>query len=429
MSTLRHTTVDAPRVAQEAQALRETMIGTLREIGAVRSDRVAEVFRAVPRHLFTPGASLEDAYDPMDAVHVKRDDQGVPISTVSSPQLQGSMLEQADIRSGMTALEIGSGGVNAAMMSWLAGPEGQVTTVDIDSDVTERARRLLDAAGYERVNVVLADAENGVSEYAPYDRIIVTVGAWDISPAWVDQLAPGGRVVVPLRMRGLTRSLELEREGDHLVSRSAMICGFVAMQGAGAKREQLVPLRGTKAVLRFDEGWPGEQVPDVDGVLDTPRAEAWSGVTIGGTESFETLQLWLATVYPGFGKLRTDADQRPVLVDGDNMWFDSAAIAGDSFAYLTTRRVQPGVSEFGAHAFGPHATDLAEAMAEQVRIWDREQRRGPGPSFAVWPLNTPDEQLPEGLVVNKRHHRVTISWPGATTAATGQGNQKQPQGE
>jgi protein-L-isoaspartate(D-aspartate) O-methyltransferase len=85
MSTLRHTNVDAPRVARGAQALRATMIGTLREIGAVRSDRVAEVFRAVPRHLFTLGASLEDAYDPMDAVHVKRDDQGVPISTVSSP--------------------------------------------------------------------------------------------------------------------------------------------------------------------------------------------------------------------------------------------------------------------------------------------------------------------------------------------------------
>ncbi|MPZ80269.1 MAG: methyltransferase, FxLD system [Actinophytocola sp.] len=419
------TMVDGSR----ADELREAMIGALREMGAVQSDRVAEVFRAVPRHLFTPGAPLEDAYDPRDAVHVKRDDRGVPISTVSSPQLQGSMLEQADIRPGMTAMEIGSGGVNAAMMSWLTGPEGQVTTVDIDSDVIERARRLLDAAGYARVNVVLADAENGVAEHAPYDRIIVTVGAWDIPPAWVNQLAPGGRLVVPLRMRGLTRSLELEREGDHLVSRSAMICGFVAMQGAGANRERLVPLRGTRVALRFDDGWPGERVPDMDRVLDTTRAEAWTGVTIGGTESFETLQLWLATAFPGFGKLRADADQRSVLVDDDNLWFDSAAVVGDSVAYLTTRRVEPGVSEFGAHAFGPHATDLAEAMAEQVRIWDREQRHGPGPNFGVWPLNTPDERLPEGLVINKRHHRVTISWPAATSATTGQGNQEETQGE
>ncbi|MGH3760284.1 methyltransferase, FxLD system [Actinophytocola sp.] len=413
----------------QADELREAMIGELREMGAVRSDRVAEVFRAVPRHLFTPEASLKDAYDPRDAVHVKRDDQGRPISTVSSPQLQGSMLEQADIRPGMTALEIGSGGVNAAMMSWLAGLDGQVTTMDIDSDVTERARRLLDAAGYERVNVVLSDAENGFSQDAPYERIIVTVGAWDIPPAWIDQLAPDGRLVVPLRMRGLTRSLELEREGDHLASRSAIICGFVAMQGAGANAGQVVPLRGTKAEMRFDDGWPGDQVPDLDGVLDTERAEAWTGVTIGGMESFETLQLWLATAFPGFGKLRADADQRSVLVGDGNMWFDSAAIDGDSIAYLTTRRMEPGVSEFGAHAFGPHAAELAEAMAEQVLVWDREQRHGPGPNFGVWPLNTPDERLPEGLVITKRHHRVTISWPTAPTAATGQDNQEDRQGE
>lgn len=405
------------------------MIGELREVGAVRTDRVAEVFRAVPRHLFTPEAALKDAYDPRDAVHVKRDDQGQPISTVSSPQLQGSMLEQADIRPGMNALEIGSGGVNAAMMSWLAGPDGHVTTVDIDSDVTERARRLLDAAGHEQVDVVLADAENGIPEHAPYDRIIVTVGAWDIRPAWIDQLAPGGRLVVPLRMRGLTRSLELEREGDHLASRSAIICGFVAMQGAGANVAQIVPLRGTKAEMRFDDGWPGEQVPDLEGVLDTERAEAWTGVTIGGMESFDTLQLWLATAFPGFGKLRADADQCSVLVDDGNMWFDSAAIAGDSVAYLSARRVEPGVSEFGAQAFGPHAVDLAEAMAEQVRIWDREQRHGPGPTFAVWPLNTLSERLPAGLIINKKHHRITISWPTATTAVTGQDNQETAQGE
>jgi protein-L-isoaspartate(D-aspartate) O-methyltransferase len=420
MSTPGQTDTDAPGGAQEAEVLREAMITELWEMGAVRSDRVAEVFRAVPRHLFTPEASLAEAYDPRDAVRVKRDEQGVTISTVSSPQLQGGMLEQADIRPGMRALEIGSGGVNAAMMSWLAGPDGQVTTIDIDSDVTERARRLLDGAEYERVNVVLADAETGISDYAPYDRIIVTVGAWDIPPAWVAQLAPDGRLVVPLRVRGLTRSLELEREGDHLVSRSAEICGFVAMQGAGAHREQLVPLRGTEAALRFDDGWPGEQVPDLDGVLNTPRAEAWSGVTIGGRESFETLQLWLATVFGGFGKLQADASLRSVLVDGDNMWFDSAAIDGDSVAYLTTRRVEPGASEFGAHAFGPHATDLATALAEQVRTWDREQRHGPGPTFAVWPLSTPDKRLPDGLVITKRHHRITISWP----IPTGQDNQE-----
>ncbi|HZD14686.1 MAG TPA: methyltransferase, FxLD system [Pseudonocardiaceae bacterium] len=428
MSTVRHPSVDTSSEARQAETLREAMIGTLHGMGALRSDRVTEVFRAVPRHLFTPGAPLEEVYSATAAVHVKRDERGVPISTVSAPELQAFMLEQADIRPGMTALEIGSGGANAAMMSWLAGPKGQVTTVDIDPDVTERAGGLLDAAGYSGVNVVLADAENGVAEHAPYDRIVVTVSAWDIPVAWTDQLAPGGRIVVPLRMRGLTRSLALDRDTDHLVSRSAMICGFVKMQGVGATREQLLSLRGSEIGLRFDDGWPAEQAPTLDGVLDTRRAEVWSGVRIGGRESFETLQFWLATAFPGFCRLSANADQRCVLVEGDHLWFDPAAVDGDSFAYLTARRVEPGTSEFGAHAFGPHAVALAEEMAEQVRIWDSDQRRGCGPSFAVWPSDTPEDRLPQGLLIDKRHRRVTISWPAATTTATGQGNQ-QPSGE
>lgn len=92
----------------------------------------------------------------------------------------------------MRVLEIGSGGYNAALIAELVGETGQVTTVDIDPDVADRAQSCLAAAGYHRVNVVVADAEGGVPKHAPYDRMIVTVGAWDIPPAWSDQLAEGG---------------------------------------------------------------------------------------------------------------------------------------------------------------------------------------------------------------------------------------------
>ena len=413
MSTLRETTASSAEQAVRVEVLREAMIGELREMGAIRSDRVAEVFRAVPRYLFAPGAPLEEVYSPTAAVHVKWDEQGVPISTVSAPELQAFMLEQADLQPGMTALEIGSGGANAAMMDWMVGPEGTVTTVDIDPDVTNRARRLLDAAGYARVNVVLADAEYGVPQHAPFDRIIVTVGTWDIAQAWVDQLAPGGRLVVPLRMRGLTRSLALDRDGDHLVSRSAMICGFVKMQGAGTHQERVLPLRGTQIGLRFDDGGPDDlHLPD--GVLDTERAEVWSGVTIGRRESFDTLQFWLATTLPGFCLLAADADQGTILVAAGNRWFNLAAVDSGSFAYLATRPIGSGRVEFGAHAFGSDAPAVAEAMVEQVRVWDRDHRGGIGPNFAIWPKNTPDEALPPGLLINKRHHRVTVSWPAAT---------------
>jgi hypothetical protein len=110
------------------------------------------------------------------------------------------------------------------------------------------------------------------------------------------------------------------------------------------------------------------------------------------------------------------------LIDPGNQWYDLAAVDGDSFAYLTTRRVEPERSEFGAHAFGPHAPAAAQALVEQVRVWDRDHRGGAGPDFVVWLKDAPDEALPQGLIINKRYNRVTIFWPAATIAASGQGN-------
>jgi protein-L-isoaspartate(D-aspartate) O-methyltransferase len=412
-----------------ADTLREAMVAELREMEAIRSDQVAEAFRTMPRHLFAPGAPLDAVYAPTTSVVTKWDEHGVATGSVSAPEIQAFMLEQAAIAPGMNVLEIGSGGYNAALMAELVGSEGTVTTVDIDPEVTDRARTLLDAAGYSRVNVVLVDAEDGVPEHAPYDRIIVTAGAWDIPPAWVGQLADGGRIVVPLRMRGLTRSLALEREGDHLVSRSAMVCGFVKMQGAGAYQERLLLLRGEEIGLRFDDGGPDDSHV-LDGVLGTERAEVWSGVTVGRMEPFDTLHFWLATSLAGFCLLAVDADHGSGLVDPGNRWFTLAAVDGDSFAYLVSRPTEEGVVEFGVHAFGPHASTAAEAMAEQVRVWDRDQRGGPGPDFAVWPKSTSEERLPEGLVIDKRHSRVTISWPvTAESDATGQGVPQHPDKE
>src|SRR5205807_8810307 len=150
-----------------------------------------------------PGASLKEAYA-NTTLPTKRDEHGVTMSAVSAPWLQAAMLEQADLAPGMRCLEIGSGGYNAALIAEMVGEDGEVTTVDIDPDVTERARRCLAAAGYHDVRVVLADAEGGVEDHAPYDRIIVTAGAWDIPSAWVAQLTAAGRLVVPLRMRGVS---------------------------------------------------------------------------------------------------------------------------------------------------------------------------------------------------------------------------------
>ena len=215
--------------------------------------------RRVPRHAFAPEASLEKAYEPYAAVITKTDEHGVQLSSVSAPQIQALMLEQAQVRPGMRVLEIGSGGLNAAYLAELVGTDGEVTTVDIDPVVTDRARRLLDEHGYGRVTVVTADAAEPIPGLGPVDVVMVTAGAWDIPPAWIDQLKPGGRLVVPLRMRGLTRSVAFTRVGDHLESESAKICGFVPMQGSTAHNEDLLLVNGTPEIgLRFDDGLPSD---------------------------------------------------------------------------------------------------------------------------------------------------------------------------
>lgn len=190
------------------------------------------------------------------------------------------------------------------------GPDGRVVSVDIDPEVTNRARAALDATGYgDRVTVVQADAEQGVPGLdQAVDAILVTIGAWDISPAWPDRLSKNGRIVVPLRMNGITRSIAFRREGDHLVSTSVEVCGFVPMQGSAAHPERVVLLadpQGHHVKLRFDPGVV-QDTSLLDGVLATERTQVWSGITIKHRVSFADLHLWFACFLPGFCKLVAD---------------------------------------------------------------------------------------------------------------------------
>lgn len=266
-----------------------------------------------------------------------------------------------------------------------------------------------------RVNVVLADAEVGVAERAPFDRILVTAGAWDIAPAWIDQLVPDGRLVVPLRVRGLTRSIAFRRDGDHLTSMSALVCGFVPMQGAGAHQEQLLLVAGTDEVgLRFDDGLPADP-HRLDNAVKTPRVEIWTGVTVARQELIDTLQMYLATVMPGFCIMAVDQDLDTGVVAPSNKGFSLAAVDGPNFAYLTTRPTSGNQHvEYGVHAFGPEGTAFAEAVADQVRARRDEQRGGPGATFRVYPAGTSDNQLTGQRVIDKVNSRVTISWPSPT---------------
>ncbi|ACU74069.1 protein-L-isoaspartate(D-aspartate)O-methyltransferase [Catenulispora acidiphila DSM 44928] len=388
--------------------------------GAVSTAEVAAAVRVVPRHVFTPGLALERAYA-NQVVFVKRDEFGVPTSSVSAPDIQAIMLEQAEIRPGMRLLEIGSGGYNAALMAELAGPDGEVTTIDIDPVVTERARRCLDEAGYADVRVVTADAEGGVPEGAPYDRIVVTVEAWDLPPAWIRQLTPHGRIVVPLLLRGMTRSIAFDRVDDHLVSRSARLCGFVKMQGAGSRPDQGLALNHGDLTIDTDDSGAIPTAAQIEAHLrHAPRAERWSGVRVWRWEPWDTLPLWLATDFPGYCQLSVNVPGAPAVpgppgAPGTEPLEPALAIATpaiatpDGFAHLTARACPDGRIELGAHAFGPQGPQLAAAVADSIAAWNRDQRAGSGPVITAWPIDAPLPDAADVLAV-KKHVQLTVTW-------------------
>ncbi|MBL7491906.1 hypothetical protein I6A60_20250 [Frankia sp. AgB1.9] len=174
------------------------MVDGLRPWGAALSSQVGEAMRAVPRHLFLPGVPLKRAYGP-DPVVTYRDGDGAAVSSASSPGTVAGMLAQLDALPGHRVLEIGAGtGYNAALLAYLVGPAGSVTTIEYDADA---ARTALSGLG-EAVTVVQGDGMLGGPEGPVFDRIVVTAGAWDIPKAWWAQRAEDGRLVVPLRLLG-----------------------------------------------------------------------------------------------------------------------------------------------------------------------------------------------------------------------------------
>ncbi|MFJ2112086.1 methyltransferase, FxLD system [Streptomyces sp. NPDC087850] len=398
--------------AFDVNELREALIARIDSLGSFRSPQVKAAFRAVPRHLFLPGVDLATAYARKPVV-TKRAEDGTAISSASSPSLVATMLEQLDVQQGHRVLEIGAAtGINAGLLSELVGPTGSVVTIELDEDLADGARSGLAAAGYDRVEVICGDGALGDPHGKTFDRIIVTAGAWDISTAWWNQLAVGGRIVVPLLLHGsgLTRSLAFDRDDEHrMVSTNAEVCGFVPMRGASERGEHHIRL-ADEIILKVD----ADDLPDETALaqaLNHPGHEQWTGIEVRHDEPAAHLDLWLATNTSDLhlGRLAVSSAARTLgLADPARRWAGVGLYEGGTLVYLAARPAGENSNELGLVAHGPDSGKIVGEANDLLHRWSQE--RPTQPIVTAYPAATPDDQLAPGVRATRPGTRLTISW-------------------
>ena len=189
----------------------------------IADQRVIDAMLKVPRHKFVEQALEGKAYQ----------DAPLPIGekqTISQPYMVAVMSEALALNGSETVLEIGTGsGYQAAVLALLAD---RVFSLERIPSLARRARKVLDECGFGKVNIRLADGTQGWQEMAPFDAILVTAGAPEVPQHYLDQLAVGGRLIIPVGDQESQLLLRVTRTGEKEYLEEKMLgCRFVPLIG------------------------------------------------------------------------------------------------------------------------------------------------------------------------------------------------------
>jgi len=202
-------------------AAREAMVAEQIEGRGIHDGAVLRAMRTVPRDEFVPAAERALAYE----------DQPLPIGngqTISQPYVVAFMSEAAEVRPGSRVLEVGTGsGYQAAVLAELGA---DVYTIEIVGPLADAARAALARTGYDRVHTRTGDGHQGWPEAAPFDAIVVTAAAPEVPAALLAQLAPGGRLVMPVG--DAWQEIEIhQRTADGITMKRVLPVRFVPLVG------------------------------------------------------------------------------------------------------------------------------------------------------------------------------------------------------
>ncbi len=200
---------------------RRQLIEVIREKG-VENLEILRAFDLTPRHSFLPESVQHRAYE----------DAPVPIGygqTASQPSLQALYLKVLDLQPGDRVLEIGTGsGFQTALLAQLAA---HVYSVERIRELSQRARAAIDTLRLSNVALMVGDGTIGWSRYAPFDAILVAAGAPDIPPALVEQLAEGGRMLIPIGGRDVQQLTLVRKTAEGVSTSDVTAVVFVPLLG------------------------------------------------------------------------------------------------------------------------------------------------------------------------------------------------------
>ncbi|MCS7232907.1 MAG: protein-L-isoaspartate(D-aspartate) O-methyltransferase [Synergistetes bacterium] len=193
------------------------------EARGLKDEKILNVMRKVPRHLFVPQAYLSESYD----------DHPLPIGegqTISQPYMVALMTSLLDLKGDERVLEIGTGsGYQTAILAELAK---EVFSIERIESLAKSAEERLKALGYKNVRIKVGDGSLGWEEYAPYDAIIVTAAAPKVPSPLTKQLKVGGRIVIPIGDRFFQNLHRYVKKGEEtLEGHDFGGCVFVPLRG------------------------------------------------------------------------------------------------------------------------------------------------------------------------------------------------------